>query len=166
MERYTVKFSDPHDGPELAFLLPLTPTSTVSTLLTEAKRRAAIRLPRLAGLAEGDFVLRYGGEEGPILDGDDILAHMLPDPKNEIIFVSTPPVLPLNNAEELGLVSCNRDLDPFYLHGPIGSLTDCRILVVEYKQRPCEIQLRRSENPGYYSCFGQETRFRENDSAA
>lgn len=86
MERYTVKFRDPREEVELAFLVPLTRTSTVSTLLTEARRRAAKRLPCLA---EGDLIPHYGGEEGPILDGDDILGDIIPDPKTEIIFVAT-----------------------------------------------------------------------------
>lgn len=110
MERYTVKFRDPHDQGELAFLVLLTPTSPVSTLLAEAKRRAAKYLPQLA---ENDLIPHYGEEQGPILDGDDILSDMIPDPKNEIIFVTTRPVRPPNAAEEPSLVSCNNDLDLF-----------------------------------------------------
>lgn len=104
MDRYTVKFGDPHEEGEPAFLVPLTRTSTVSTLLTEATRRAVKRLPRLAE-PDINLIPHYGGEEGPILDGDDILGDMIPDPPNEIIFVSTHSTLPRDTAQEPSLVS-------------------------------------------------------------
>lgn len=84
MERYTVKFhhhdQDPDQKAELAILVPLTSTSPISALVTEARRRAAKHLPRLA---EADLIPHYGGENGPILDDDDILGDMIPDPKTK-----------------------------------------------------------------------------------
>lgn len=161
MERYTVKFRDSNEEAELAFLIPLACTSTVAALLTEAKRRAVKRLPRLA---EDDLIPHYGGERGPILDGDDILGDVISDAKNEIIFMTTHPIPPPDTAEGPSLVSRNIGLDPFCLRCAMASLADCRIVAVANKQRSCEIRQRRSEDPSDYSCFSQGARFDENHS--
>ena len=135
MERYTVKFHhhdhDPDQQAELAILVPLPSTSPISALVTEARRRAAKHLSRLA---EADLIPHYGGKNGPILDGDDILGDMIPDPKNEIIFVTIHPTQALNTAEDSRQVSCNCDLASPFPRCMRASLTDCRILVVARMQ--------------------------------
>ena len=78
--------------------------------MNEARRRAAKRLPCLA---EGDLIPHYGGEEGPILDGDDILGDLLPNPKTEVIFVATRLKPYPNIADEPSLVSSASDRHSF-----------------------------------------------------
>jgi len=81
MERYTVSVAPPGAGPFL-LLIPFTPTSTVSSLSAEVKRRASAHddWPE-----ESDVTLRVGGASGPILYEFDILANVIVDPKVEII---------------------------------------------------------------------------------
>jgi hypothetical protein len=82
MERYTVTIA--LSGAEsFRLLIPFPPTSSVSALATEAKRRAS----RQGAWPEvSDISLRLGDDVGgPILDGDDLLEDVIIDPKAEFI---------------------------------------------------------------------------------
>ena len=87
MERYTVAVIPSESGSEPRFqlLLPYSPSSTVATFSEEIRQRAA---KRVASLSERHFVLRLTNEDGAILDGDDLLSHVILSPSNDIIFAT------------------------------------------------------------------------------
>jgi hypothetical protein len=81
MERYTVTVA-PSGVETFRLLIPFSPTSSVSALATEVKRRIS-RLDVWPDVP--DIALRLGQADGPILDEDDTLADVLPSPNVEII---------------------------------------------------------------------------------
>src|SRR5436305_6168509 len=81
MERYTITVAPP--GVEtFRLLIPFSPTSSVSALATEVKRRIS-RLDVWPDVP--DIALRLGQADGPFLDEDDTLADVLPSPNVETI---------------------------------------------------------------------------------
>jgi hypothetical protein len=82
MERYTVTVAPP-GAESFRLLIPFPPTSSVSALATEVKRRAS---RQGAWLEVSDISLHLGDDiGGPILDGDDLLEDVIIDPKAEFI---------------------------------------------------------------------------------
>lgn len=81
MERYTVSVSTP-GATAFRLLVPIPPTSTISSLASEVKRRASghDNWPE-----DSDITLRLGGPSGPILYEFDILSDVIIDPKAETI---------------------------------------------------------------------------------
>ena len=81
MERYTVTVAPP-GAESLRLLIPYPPTSSVSALAAEVKRRAS-RLDVWPDVPE--LALRLGDVDGSLLDEDDLLADVILDPKVETI---------------------------------------------------------------------------------
>jgi hypothetical protein len=81
MERYTVTVSPP-GAESFRLLIPFPPTSSVSALATEVKRRVS-RQDVWPGVT--DISLCLGDIGGPILDGDDLLENVIIDSKVEMI---------------------------------------------------------------------------------
>jgi hypothetical protein len=91
MERYTVTVSPP-GAESFRLLIPFPPSSSVSALATEVKRRASRQDP---WSDSSEIFLRLGeGLGGPLLDGNDLLEDVILDPKAEAITATsrnTPP---------------------------------------------------------------------------
>jgi hypothetical protein len=81
MERYTVTVSPP-GAESFRLLIPFPPTSPISALATEVKRRVS---RQDAWPDVPDISLCLGDVGGPILDGDDLLEYVIIDPKVETI---------------------------------------------------------------------------------
>lgn len=87
MERYIVNVAPP--GTEAARLVvPISPTSHVSDLAKEVKKRATRNniWPNVP-----ELVLHLGEADGPIIDYADILSDVILDPKAEVI-TATPQI--------------------------------------------------------------------------
>ena len=83
MERYKVTVTI--DGKETRLLIPMLPVSPVSSLATQVK----LRIGRLGiGTNSTEFTLHLEQADGPILDADDLLSDVLPDPKNERLYAT------------------------------------------------------------------------------
>ncbi len=83
MERYVVTLVGVGRQPQL--LIPLNPQDPVSALIAQVRRRAA-KLFKSSIWQKGDITLRVDGEDGPLLDEDDLLQHVVNDPKGTKIF--------------------------------------------------------------------------------
>jgi len=81
MERYTVTVTPPGAAP-IRLLIPFPPSSSISALAAEVKRRAS-----RAGLSHdtSELVLRLGDATGPLLDEEDLLEDVIVDSKTESI---------------------------------------------------------------------------------
>lgn len=86
MERYIITIAIPPGASSIRFLIPFPPTSSVSDLAAEVKKRASrsALLPDPSSI----IILHLGDAKGPILDGDDILKDVILDPKAESITVT------------------------------------------------------------------------------
>ena len=83
MERYKVTVTI--DGKETRLLIPMLSASPVSSLATQVK----LRIGRLGiGINSTEFTLHLEQADGPILDADDLLSDVLPDPKNERLYAT------------------------------------------------------------------------------
>ena len=73
------------DGKETRLLIPMLSASPVSSLATQVK----LRIGRLGiGINSTEFTLHLEQADGPILDADDLLSDVLPDPKNERLYAT------------------------------------------------------------------------------
>jgi hypothetical protein len=79
-------------------LIPFSPTSSISALVAEVKRRLARSDPNAP-----ELILHLGDATGPILDEDDLLEDVIVDPEGESITArprtsppSTGPAVPLS----------------------------------------------------------------------
>ena len=81
MERYTVTVTPPGAAP-IRLLIPFPPSSSISALAAEVKRRAS-----RAGLSPdvSELVLHLGDAMGPLLDEEDLLEDVIVDSKTESI---------------------------------------------------------------------------------
>lgn len=85
MERYKISIFFPESGSSLQLLVPFPPTSSISALAEEVKKRATRQgFP----LNEREIFFRLEQEDGPILDGEDRLNEVIIDPRSEGIFVT------------------------------------------------------------------------------
>lgn len=87
MQRYTVTIVIADTTQQLQLLVPILDTLPVSTLGQEIKRRSA-KYPLYA--LHGDVLLHLHSESGPILDDDDLLEDVVPDPDNAKLFAVSP----------------------------------------------------------------------------
>jgi len=83
MERYTVTVPIPPGASSIRLLIPFPPTSAVSALAAEVKKRAFRASPLLD--ASSNVILHLGDATGPILDDQDLLEDVIIDPRTEII---------------------------------------------------------------------------------
>ncbi len=83
MERYTVTIALPPGTSAIRLLIPFPPTSSVSALVAEVKKRVSRSALLLD--AASDLILRLGDFSGPILDEDDLLEDVILDSKVESI---------------------------------------------------------------------------------
>src|SRR5205085_7669878 len=85
MERYTVAVALQRTGGNPLLLIPFPPTATVSAFANEIKHRIA----RHNVDNRDEILLRLRREDGPILDGNDILANVISNPQTENIVVTS-----------------------------------------------------------------------------
>lgn len=82
MERYTVTLISPAASP-LQLLVPFDSSLPLRSLTEEIVRRAS----KLGlSLALDNVLLRLCREDGPILDVDDVINHVVISPQDEVIF--------------------------------------------------------------------------------
>lgn len=83
MERYTVTVVHPDSTGTTQLLIPLHHDQPVAALIAQIARRFARRSDLLAELA---FELHLWQQDGPVVDADDLLEEIAPDPRVDIIF--------------------------------------------------------------------------------
>ncbi|KAE9366198.1 hypothetical protein N431DRAFT_549163 [Stipitochalara longipes BDJ] len=83
MERYTITVPIPPGAASIRLLIPFPPTSSVSALAAEVKKRASRSILLLD--ASSDLILHLGDATGPILGDGDLLEDVIIDPKAEFI---------------------------------------------------------------------------------
>lgn len=83
MERYTVAVISPAASP-VRLVVPFDSSFTLRPLLEEIQRRA---IKQGVSLVLDTVLLRLGREDGPILDAEDVINHVVISPQDETIFV-------------------------------------------------------------------------------
>src|SRR2546423_693078 len=102
MERYTVAVALHGTGGYPLLLIPFPPTATVSAFADEVKNR----ITRFNFDTNGDDIfLRLRREDGPILDGSDVLADVIDNPRTENIVATSRKPDPRNVDPRAHLVS-------------------------------------------------------------
>jgi hypothetical protein len=85
MERYTVTYVG-HDSIQTRLLVPFSPTASVAEFIAELSKR----LTKIAiQVCKADLQLRIGEPNGPLLDEDDLLEHVVLTPRDEALFAAS-----------------------------------------------------------------------------
>jgi hypothetical protein len=85
MERYTVAYVG-HDSVQTRLLVPFSSTASVAEFIAGLSKR----LTKIAiQVYEADLQLRIGEPNGPLLDGDDLLEHVVLTPRDEVLFATS-----------------------------------------------------------------------------
>jgi hypothetical protein len=85
MERYTVTYVG-HDSIQTRLLVPFPPAASVAEFIAELSKR----LTKIAiQVYKADLQLRIGEPNGPLLDEDDLLEHVVLTPRDEVLFAAS-----------------------------------------------------------------------------
>lgn len=85
MERYTVTYVG-HDSVQTRLLVPFPPTASVAEFIAELSKRLT---KIVIQICKADLQLRLGEPNGPLIDGDDLLEHVVLTPRDEVLFATS-----------------------------------------------------------------------------
>jgi len=85
METYPVAYVG-HGSGQTRLLVPVSSTASVAEFIAGLSKR----LTKIAiQVYEADLQLRIGEPNGPLLDGDDLLEHVVLTPRDEVLFATS-----------------------------------------------------------------------------